>query len=139
MDVLNLALVFVTLSTMMLIGSGVMFVRFYHSVPSGKVAVRNGVGGMVTIANGGVWVIPSMHRLDYVHSEVETFQGIFEGEQRDIVVQLKPETENIKRAHAAFGSKDREETRLVLQALIDSSHDIAELDSRLAELGYQRL
>ncbi|MCA9073432.1 MAG: hypothetical protein KDA93_00260 [Planctomycetaceae bacterium] len=121
------------------LGFGLMITRFYRKVPAGKAGVMTGVGGMKVVTGSGIFVIPMMHSLDYVHAEAEAFESYFNGEQTQVVVQLKDEAEHIKRAYTAFGGKDREETRHVLQTLIDTSVNIAELDSRLEVVGYHRV
>ena len=125
---------------LILLGFLVLFARFYRRVPSGKVAVRTGHGGMRVVTGKGVFVIPMMHELNLVHAETEQFEESLTGVPCHIVVQLKSdEMEAIKLAAVACGNKGREGTREVLQTLIDTSVDLDDLDARLAQVGYRRL
>lgn len=121
------------------VGLLTMGVRFYRKVPPGKAAVKSGVGGLKAVFGSGVMVVPVMHRLDYVHTEAEAFTGKVDGLPAEILVQLGESAEDIKLAYRAFGGKDRDGTREVLQSIIDSSADADDLDARLAEVGYRRI
>ena len=113
--------------------------RTYRKIPIGKAAVRTGLGGLHAVTGSGVIVVPLLHECRLVHAEAEVLTTNLDGAGGEVAVQLEHSVEAIKLAATAFGNKDRQETIVVLQSLIDTSANLDELDQRLARVGYRRL
>lgn len=113
-----------------------LFSRFYIKAPPGTAIVVTGLGGIQATTGGGIMCYPILHQFQFIHAEAETID--FAGEK--LVVQLVQEVEAILIAASTFGSKNREQTREILQALADSSQgDRGELERKLSKVGYQVL
>ena len=114
----------------------IFFSRCYVKAPPGQVIVVSGMGGMKATTGAGILAYPVIHRVDFLHAESEIIH--FSGEE--LVVQLRREREAILDGAATFGSKNREQTREILQTLADAcGGDREVLTSKLLGVGYEVL
>jgi uncharacterized membrane protein YqiK len=110
--------------------------RFYVRVPPGRVAVRTGGGGARVVRGDNVFVIPLVHRMDFVHAEVEQLD--LEG--KELSVQLGDQIEEVIQAFHAFGAKPVDEIRRLLQAIVDSAKgDESAAEAKLAQVGHRSI
>jgi len=137
MDEIQITLVILVIVMLQLLGMVFAFHRFYRRVPPGKIGVRTGHGpGPKIIRTAGIFVIPPLHQFDFVHAEVESLGC----NGREILVQVGEDANDVLKARTAFGQKQVDEIRRLLQEMVDSA-DGAEkvIDAKLAEVGYRRI
>lgn len=81
-------------------------------------------------------MIPILHQLDLVHAEVESLGC----KGHEILVQVGEDTNDVLKARTAFGQKQIDEIRRLLQEMVDSADgDEKVVDAKLAEVGYRRI
>ncbi len=81
-------------------------------------------------------MIPVLHQLDLVHAEAEPLDS----KDTEVLVQVGEQADDVLRAYQAFGSKQLEQIRFLLQRLADSAvGDEALIGGKLGEVGYRRI